>query len=370
MQNIIDNLPYELIEFLKSNSINNGKIESQRFKKEWFFNHGHLDVWEKYKNIFLNHPTLSKILGIIFDLKPQKCYSFTGMCNVCGSETPFVSIGRGFKKHCSNECKTNHKKINYKNKTGYDHQMHNPDVIKKLTETNFEKYGVAYTFQSDVVREKSIQTIKEKYGDEYINVFQVPSIIEKRSASMFNSYGCLYTMESPELSKKALDTKHQKDENGLDSYERRSETQKNDIDENGLNFYDRIVKRLREDVDENGLNFYDRNLIKSRKTNIANKFWIADEDLPDFKHYCRKVNAVTKLQPIESLINFHLRGNANVPGAYHLDHRYSKFEGFRNNIPPYIIGHICNLEMIMARNNLSKNRKCSITQEELFELFF
>ena len=52
---------------------------------------------------------------------------------------------------------------------------------------------------------------------------------------------------------------------------------------------------------------------------------------------------------------------------FHLDHKYSVFSGFANTVPPEIIAHPYNLEMLSADENLSKHAKCSITLEELNE---
>lgn len=54
----------------------------------------------------------------------------------------------------------------------------------------------------------------------------------------------------------------------------------------------------------------------------------------------------------------------------HLDHIYSIQQGFRDSIPPYIIGHYTNLQMLGKRENCSKGMKCSKTQEQLFTDFF
>lgn len=53
-----------------------------------------------------------------------------------------------------------------------------------------------------------------------------------------------------------------------------------------------------------------------------------------------------------------------------LDHIYSKQQGFRESIPPYIIGHWTNLQMLDKRANYSKGMACGKTQEKLFEDFF
>ena len=52
-------------------------------------------------------------------------------------------------------------------------------------------------------------------------------------------------------------------------------------------------------------------------------------------------------------------------GEYHIDHKYSRHVGFKNNIPPHIIGHIGNLQWMLVEENCSKRAKCSITQADL-----
>lgn len=54
---------------------------------------------------------------------------------------------------------------------------------------------------------------------------------------------------------------------------------------------------------------------------------------------------------------------------YHLDHKYSMYEGFNEGILPSIIGSYKNLEVIPSGENLSKNKKCSITKKQLFYEF-
>lgn len=55
---------------------------------------------------------------------------------------------------------------------------------------------------------------------------------------------------------------------------------------------------------------------------------------------------------------------------FDLDHIYSKQQGFRDNIPPYIIGHFTNLRMLDKRTNYSKGMRCDKTQAQLFDDFF
>jgi hypothetical protein len=58
----------------------------------------------------------------------------------------------------------------------------------------------------------------------------------------------------------------------------------------------------------------------------------------------------------------------NLPRGqeYELDHKFSKTMGFLNKIPPEIIGHYANLELIPKKENRIKRTKCSITIMELY----
>ncbi len=87
------------------------------------------------------------------------------------------------------------------------------------------------------------------------------------------------------------------------------------------------------------------------------------EELEDQRRYNTLVDRFTRCQPIDTLENFDLR----APKNFHLDHKYSKLEGYKNNVSPEVIGHICNLEMIPYQENISKQSKCSITLETLLE---
>jgi hypothetical protein len=55
---------------------------------------------------------------------------------------------------------------------------------------------------------------------------------------------------------------------------------------------------------------------------------------------------------------------------WHIDHKFSISEGYKNNIDPAIIGHVSNLRMLDRHTNcVIKNSKCSITLIELLTAF-
>ena len=113
-----------------------------------------------------------------------------------------------------------------------------------------------------------------------------------------------------------------------------------------------------------------KNHVKMRQTNIDSGRWLNYENVKDdFLMYCKKVWYITNKQNISTLDNFDKRAHISIEDAYHLDHKYSIKQGFKDNIPVWIIGNICNLEMICGRKNLSKQDKCSISKEELFREF-
>lgn len=64
------------------------------------------------------------------------------------------------------------------------------------------------------------------------------------------------------------------------------------------------------------------------------------------------------------------RGKAGIIGVYHLDHRFSLLECFKNKVPVEIAGSISNLEFIPWEQNDSKSAKCSITKEKLYEEYW
>lgn len=136
----------------------------------------------------------------------QKLYHFfnndmnfeLGICPMCKSRCKFLSFYEGYTKFCSKKCayvspdrmesifKTNlerygvkmssmlpeyveKQKQTYKQKTGYDFPMQNPDIQIKSIETNIKKRGVKYILQDDNSKEKAKLCKKEKYGYEFYN---------------------------------------------------------------------------------------------------------------------------------------------------------------------------------------------------------
>lgn len=89
-------------------------------------------------------------------------------------------------------------------------------------------------------------------------------------------------------------------------------------------------------------------------------------DRPALEKYYLEVIAITKKSWTNNFKEINPKG-LQRSNELHLDHIYSISEGFKNNIPPEIIGHWSNLRLIPKIENSSKGAKCHKTREQLYE---
>jgi len=110
--------------------------------------------------------------------------------------------------------------------------------------------------------------------------------------------------------------------------------------------------------------------LEKRKRNPENYF--TDTELSLWKLYCQLVVKITSrnVHIFKNILDpDNLRNRSNGSSRYEIDHMFSKYYGFKNNIPPYIIGDISNLVLIPYLTNREKSKSCSISVNELFERF-
>jgi len=260
-------------------------------------------------------------------------------------------------------------------------------LIERVKRTNIERYGFDVAMKSEEISMKALETKLNDIDEAGLNSFEraiIKSIKTRREdidEAGLNSFERVTKTRREDIDEAGLNsfervTKTRRediDEAGLNSFERAGiksiKTKLNDIDEAGLNSFERVTKTRREDIDEAGLNSFERAGIKGnekrRITNESSGRWITESEVKDFKDYSRLVWRYTRQNDLSSLDNIELRGTGFH--EFHLDHKYSIFEGYKYSVPPEIIGHIGNLEMLNSRVNMSKNIKCSITLEELLD---
>ena len=187
--------------------------------------------------------------------------------------------------------------------------------------------------KENMIRCKKIEYFIEKYGEsEGINFFN--DVQKSRGVTLekyINKYG---------------------EEEGTIKYEKYRETHKKS---KSLNYFISLYG------EEDGLKrWFEKNnkISKShRKINI--------EQLKEFELYKLNVDKFTRLSlQMNNMNNIDKRGK-----KFHLDHKYSKADGFLNNIPPEIVGHISNLEIVDQHYNSSKQHKSDIDIEIISEKF-
>ena len=95
---------------------------------------------------------------------------------------------------------------------------------------------------------------------------------------------------------------------------------------------------------------------------VAEKLgWIPKEQHAAFEEYVIAVWKVTR-QELPHVPDIELRSI-----DLHVDHIFSVAEGFRQGVPPEVIGHRANLRMLSAVENKSKGSRCDKTLEQLHE---
>ena len=116
-------------------------------------------------------------------------------------------------------------KETYKERTGYDHPLHNPEARKKLEETNKERYGYTWRWknkelqQADLAKSNSeeniekakktrIQTNRNRYGTDY--PFQNREVWNNASKSIYAKLGATSYPQSL-IPKETLDILQNKD---------------------------------------------------------------------------------------------------------------------------------------------------------------
>lgn len=102
------------------------------------------------------------------------------------------------------------------------------------------------------------------------------------------------------------------------------------------------------------------------QTKVDRGLAVAKEDLTEFEVYKQTVTNLTR----ESWLKWESTINPNeLPRGkeYELDHKFSIMQGFIEGISAQIIAHPANLEIVSQKYNRTKNKKCSVTIDQLLE---
>lgn len=148
----------------------------------------------------------------------------------------------------------------------------------------------------------------------------------------------------------------QKDENGISGYKKKGQktrsTHMSKIDEFGRNGYARIASKA---------------IIKGNLTKAEKGIITHPSNRNSYYRYKTLVLHLTNRHR-QTLTEGYVTGLAGKPGAWHIDHRFSIIQGFREQISPFVIGHLENLQMLPWKQNIQKLHRCDISKEELFRI--
>lgn len=268
--------------------------------------------------------------------------------------------------------------------------------VKSRQETNLKKYGHVSNLHGSIGKEKVLNTLKERYGDDITNVSQIEEVKERKKETCRINYGVDWPMQSDEvkkLSKEIIKKKY-----GVDNVSKCKEVIEKirskmfEIDpDTGLTIVQMSqIKRDDFYLEKYGVKYFFqtdefKNKMKDvilRKYGVDNVFKseffdllmkergvryddvVEYEKFNNYRRIVKKITEKTFRENYDILTAFYLRGE-----NYHLDHIYSIHQGFLEKLDPIIISSIINLQLIPSKINKSKGSNCWITKEELLNLY-
>lgn len=246
----------------------------------------------------------------------------------CGQDGIYAQRGfynRGLFTCCksSNSCPTNKKKN--KDAQPYNDPDKKQEIIKKIKETQRLNNGDDYLIVIGAkAKQKRLENNPNTYSDH----------LEKMQQSCLEKYGVKNPYQQERVQEKSKQTNLKK--YGTEYYFISEECKE---------------KRKREITFE-----FDHNM-KTKFNEL--KFDETFDDKWYYHNLCYKLTEVSKRL-------FYKKYDTT---QFHLDHRFSIAAGYLNKIPPEIISHPVNLEIITITENCSKQEKCSISIEHLLELY-
>ena len=130
-----------------------------------------------------------------------------GYCVVCNTETPFVNLKIGYKKHCCNSCAqkdpNTRAKIRQTNLDRYGYTNGNRDKCKEVC---LEKYGSTSYLSTKQCRDKLREKNQELYGTN--TPFESKQIQDKVKATNLDRLGVEYPLANENIHNKAQTNKY------------------------------------------------------------------------------------------------------------------------------------------------------------------
>ena len=187
-----------------------------------------------------------------------------GICDICGDNTNFISMIKGYSDICSSiKCKNKKVKNTSLKKYGVENVMKLEEYKDKIKKTTLEKYGVSNYNKTDECKDKTKQTNIEKYGVEHY--MSTDDFKEKSKKTNFEKYG----VEHYNNGDKAKQTNIEKYgvENVMELQEYKDKIKDTKMERYGDEHYSNIDKSKTTKLEKYGNEFYN-NGDKAKETNI------------------------------------------------------------------------------------------------------
>ena len=197
--------------------------------------------------------------------------------------------------------------------------------VDQSSKTTYQNKLGLYQNRSEEVNQKRSKSVKQNYIDN-------PDVYQKKIDTWMIKYGTDNPFKHPRIKEKCKAT-------NLEKYGVENNFQRSDI----------IEQNYQTGVDLGRITPREQRSDKRRYYDSV-AFYTAES----WKCHFDKINP----------------NRLDRSNGWELDHIYSQLQGFRDNIPAYIIGHWTNLQMLSKSDNSAKRDSCHKTQEKLFEDFF
>lgn len=289
------------------------------------------------------------------------------ICKTCGTEF-FVRWQCAKGRTCSTECAKKLRKQTNLEIYGHEVNIHGSQK-EKIKKKLIEKYGVENVSQIPEVKQKKKDTCRKNFGVEWPMQSQI--IRDKSKQTILDLYGVDNISKVPEIIKKIIIQKNTPSDkfNGLTPIEFGIQQIKNAcLEKHGVEHYfetDEFKSKYTESMLEK---YQVDNIFKSEYFNklmIDKGIRYSDNEREARDEYYAKVMIHTKrsVRMYGNILSENLQPNID----YEIDHIYSKFAGFNDNVAPEIIGSIVNLQMIPSSINRAKKSACWIDKQTLLD---
>lgn len=275
--------------------------------------------------LFTNNISFSKHIKHPHKLKSKEYYdtfckkSTEGNCDICNKQTPYIDINIGYKPHCSRSCAAKE----FRERLRSDPIKHE-QFVKKISDNTKRMHA------NMTAEEKALHVQKCSEANK-LNIMLLTLEERKQRFGWMNKL---------------------------------SEEEKQDFITNVMTNTGCHLWWKTSTVEEKSKVFERRANTMLQKN--ANRL-----PLEDFVTYRQIVTFLTEkiYKKFKQEINPHNLRRKVGSSSYHLDHKYSVFQGFVDGVSPEIIASKYNLQMLLGAENMAKGAKCHISLDHLINLY-